>query len=409
MSGSPLAISDPRERRLVRLADLVLGAGFGVARMVGLATARSAPDLSSIRRALLFRLERAGDLLATLPAIAEIRRVLPEARLDLVVGSWNERLARASAPVDRVLALDVPWIVRDADAPRAGQAASVSDLRRVPSRRRLIRWARGLRSERYDLAADFQGDVRTNLLMWLAGARWRVGFAQAGGGAPLTAVLPYDDSIYMGDLAMRVAQILGGDPASRARWRLRLPEDAQRAARALLSRHSLTAAPVVIHPGAGRAIKQWPPERFARVADAAAARGVPVVLTGAQSDRELADAVLAAARSRDAIIDLVGATDVLELGGVFARAAAVVTPDTGPLHLAAALGVPVVAIFGPSDPRRYFSPRSTASRLVRIDLPCSPCNRIRLPPARCVGHTPDCLAGIDPAAVLAALDTILKT
>jgi ADP-heptose:LPS heptosyltransferase len=78
------------------------------------------------------------------------------------------------------------------------------------------------------------------------------------------------------------------------------------------------------------------------------------------------------------------------------------------MHLAAAVGTPVVAVFGPSDPTRYV-PSDPDHRIVRIDLPCSPCNRIRLPPARCVGHTPDCLEGIDADRVYrAALDAIAR-
>jgi len=71
------------------------------------------------------------------------------------------------------------------------------------------------------------------------------------------------------------------------------------------------------------------------------------------------------------------------------------------------VGTPVVAVFGPSDPRRY-APRGVHDTVVRIDLPCSPCNRIRLPPARCTGHTPDCLEGIATAQVLAAVDDTLR-
>ena len=77
------------------------------------------------------------------------------------------------------------------------------------------------------------------------------------------------------------------------------------------------------------------------------------------------------------------------------------------MHLANAVGTPIVAVFGPSDPRRY-APRGVRDTVVRIDLPCSPCNRIRRPPARCVGHTPDCLAGIEVAQVLAAIDETLR-
>jgi ADP-heptose:LPS heptosyltransferase len=88
-----------------------------------------------------------------------------------------------------------------------------------------------------------------------------------------------------------------------------------------------------------------------------------------------------------------GEQDLLTLAAILQRLDLFITGDTGPMHVAAAVGTPVVAVFGPSDPRRY-APGGARDRVVRIDLPCAPCNRIRLPPARCVGHMPDCLAGI---------------
>ena len=77
------------------------------------------------------------------------------------------------------------------------------------------------------------------------------------------------------------------------------------------------------------------------------------------------------------------------------------------MHLAAAVGTPVVAVFGPSDPVRY-APSGPSDRVVRVDLPCSPCNRIRLPPSRCVGHTPDCLVGVSVDRVLEAALSVLS-
>jgi ADP-heptose:LPS heptosyltransferase len=76
------------------------------------------------------------------------------------------------------------------------------------------------------------------------------------------------------------------------------------------------------------------------------------------------------------------------------------------MHLAHAVGCPVVAVFGPSDPRRY-APRGPRDRVVRVDLPCAPCNRIRQPPSRCVGHTPDCLSGVSVAAVISAIADVI--
>jgi len=77
-----------------------------------------------------------------------------------------------------------------------------------------------------------------------------------------------------------------------------------------------------------------------------------------------------------------------------------VSSDTGPMHLAAAVGTPVVALFGPADPRRY-GPRAATEHILRVDLPCSPCGQVRLPPVRCRGHVPDCMDGITAAAVIA--------
>jgi ADP-heptose:LPS heptosyltransferase len=129
------------------------------------------------------------------------------------------------------------------------------------------------------------------------------------------------------------------------------------------------------------------------------------VLTGASDDRAQVDAVRAGLPS-DRIQDVSGHADLLTLAAIFQRVALLVTGDTGPMHLAHAVGTPIVAIFGPSDPVRY-APRGALDRLVRIDLPCAPCNRIRRPPARCTGHTPDCLAGIGVSGVLEAIDEVL--
>ena len=127
-------------------------------------------------------------------------------------------------------------------------------------------------------------------------------------------------------------------------------------------------------------------------AQLAGARGATIVLTGSDADRPLVDVVkrdLAGVR----VVDASGALDLPTLAALLARLDLFVTGDTGPMHLAAAVGTPVVALFGPSRPGRY-GPRATLERVVRVDLPCSPCGRVRLPPERCRGHVPDCMDGI---------------
>jgi len=162
-----------------------------------------------------------------------------------------------------------------------------------------------------------------------------------------------------------------------------------------------------IHVSAGRAVKQWPEAQFRQVAERLIRdRAAGIVLTGAPEDRAQVD-VVRCGLPVDRVVDLCGGASLLTVAAVIEQLDLVVTGDTGPMHVAHAVGTPGVAVFGPSDPRRY-GPRGVHDIVVRIDLPCSPCNRIRLPPARCTGHTPDCLAGIETAQVLAAIDEALR-
>jgi ADP-heptose:LPS heptosyltransferase len=161
-----------------------------------------------------------------------------------------------------------------------------------------------------------------------------------------------------------------------------------------------------MHVSGGRAIKQWDPDRFAELASRLTrARRATIVLSGSAADRPLIDSVARTIAPSD-VIDIAGRLDLPALAAVLEQLDVLVTGDTGPMHLAAAVGARVVAVFGPSDPVRY-APRDPRHRIVRIDLPCSPCNRIRLPPERCVGHTPDCLTGIDVDMVYRAVEMTL--
>jgi ADP-heptose:LPS heptosyltransferase len=163
---------------------------------------------------------------------------------------------------------------------------------------------------------------------------------------------------------------------------------------------------VGVHASGGRESKQWHLDRFADVARAlASGRGATIVLTGADSDRPQIDRVRAGL-SGVPVIDVGGALELPTLAAVLGELDVLITGDTGPMHLASAMGTPIVALFGPSNPARY-GPRAAIERVLRIDLPCSPCGQVRLPPERCRGHVPDCLDGIGVDAVVAAAMDVL--
>jgi lipopolysaccharide heptosyltransferase II len=378
-----LQIYDSRERWAVGLADAGLRLATAPERMW-----RAPRHDTPPRRVLVLRLERIGDLLMTHEALALLRHRLPSAGIDLVVASWNESLAHAMAVADRVDVLDPPWLARD----RPGSTWT-----------RLRSHARGWRRRGYDLAINLEPDIRSNLLLWWSGAARRVGYFTGGGGALLTDAAAYDPARHTRDNAMRLIALAVPDQADAlpGRPRLHLSDAARERARDLLA-PAVGAVCVGIHASGGRLVKQWHPGRFAEVAAALGREyGATIVLTGSPGDVELVRAVEAGVPGSVRVLNLCGQGDVLDLAAVLERLAVFVTGDTGPMHLAAAVETPVVALFGPSIPARY-APLSAGSRVVRVNLPCSPCNRIRLPPDRCRGHVPDCLDGISVGAVLAA-------
>ena len=336
-----------------------------------------------------------------LPAIRDVRSLAPTSEIDLVVGSWNASLAQAIPFVTRVMTLDARWLGRDG----GGQG--------LPA---LMKEARRWRRHQYDLAINFEPDVRSNLLLALAGAAWTVGWKSGGGGPVLDVSADFDPRTHTIANARRLVRTaFDRTAAESARPLLTIPDAAVRAASDRLGTNTSRSGPRIgMHVSGGRAIKQWDLDRFAEVAARLIdTRRATIVLTGSPADRPLVDRVTRALAPRP-IIDATGNIDLLEVAALLQHHDLFVTGDTGPMHLAYTVGTPVVAVFGPSAPQRYgpmgpfdAAQDRPADRIVRVDLPCSPCNRSRQPPSRCVGHTPDCLTGVSADAVFDAALAVL--
>jgi ADP-heptose:LPS heptosyltransferase len=155
---------------------------------------------------------------------------------------------------------------------------------------------------------------------------------------------------------------------------------------------------VAVHPGGGRAVKQWDLGRWAEVAQRLQREfQATILLTGSEADAPMAQALSRALPFRP--VDLTGRLNLRETLALVAELDLFLSPDTGTMHGACAVGTPSVSVFGPSDPVRYFSGGSgeTGGRhvVVRSELWCAPCNLIRKPPAECdTGAPPECLSRV---------------
>ncbi len=391
VSGTASRIYDPTERLLLGALDLP------GRLLLGWRRSQSQPlDRARVREVLVLRLDRIGDVVMSLPALAELRAALPHARIRLAVGAWSEGIAR-SAPVDEILVWSAPWVGRPSEG-----AMSFASLAGA---------ARALRTTSLDLAIDLQGDVRASILMSLSGARARVGYANTGGGYLLTHVIALDETITWVEQNRRaVAGAIGASPPVAHDP---LTEADRRFAEDLLRNlHLEERRPLVgLHPSGGRLVKQWDVAGWAEVALRLQKDfGATLLVTGSEADRPLADALAKALPTKP--IDLTGRLGVRETLAVIARLDLFLSPDTGPMHMACAVKTPSVSVFGPSDPGRYFSGGSGASGtrhvVIRAELWCSPCNLIRKPPRECAGpEPPECLRLVTTDAVYAAAARLL--
>ncbi len=307
-------------------------------------------------RILIVRLGAMGDVLHGLPAAAALRRDLPSARIDWVIESrWAELLCAAgearTAPrsplkplVDTVYEVDTRAL-RSASGWEWKQAAKT--LRRI-------------RAVKYDAAIDLQGAMKSGLIAALSGARETIGFART---REAPAALLYDRRITTQarhvveenlELVATVAGSIAPAPAE-------LPSDRGADAWCELElRKRGRYDYVLLSPGVGWGAKRWAPERYGEVAKRMAAEGLASFVNTGPGEEKLAREVEAASAGHAARIH----TSLGLLIALIRRAKLVIGGDSGPTHLAAALGIPVVAIFGPTDPARN-GPYGTRSVVLR--------------------------------------------
>ncbi len=298
---------------------------------------------------LILRIGAMGDVLHALPAVTALRALHPEWQIDWAVDPRWAPLLQVPSAVDRIYLVPTrAWKKRPLSLGTAQQILGLKDA---------------LRSGAYDLCVDMQGTIRSSIVGKMSAAERFVGPA-----APRERIarLLYGERIAVSaaHVVDQACELLGaavGESLHPAAVSLPVDEAAETWCSAAIARVCHGRPFVVMAPSAGWGAKQWPPERFGAVAAALAHRGYLTLINTAGNSND-APAYRAAAASEGAA--QVIPCNILQLVALLRRAALLIGGDTGPLHLAAALGRPVVGLYGPTDPARN-GPYTEAGRVLR--------------------------------------------
>ena len=360
----------------------------------------STPDLlAGVERIAVLRASRLGDFLFAVPALEALRAAYPGAQIVLLGADWHVRLLTGRpGPVDRVVPVPVTRGVRD---PRPGEEEDPAAVEE---------FAAAMRAERFDLAVQMHGGGRwSNPLVARLGARHTLGL-RAPDAPPLDRTLPY--AWYQPEVlrCLELVGLVGAGPVT-LRPRLSLVDADRAEAAAVLPGGD--GPLVALHPGACDPRRRWPARSFAAVGDALAARGARVVVTGSGDEAPVVKEVLTTMTHQ--AVPLLDAVSIGGLAAVYARCDVLVANDTGPLHLAGAVGTATVAVYwagnlinaGPMTRLRHRAHVSWTTR-------CPACGAVLPEPelpaehhGRLCRHEDSWVSDVEPSAVVAdAVDLI---
>lgn len=302
-----------------------------------------------MKRILLIKLRYIGDVVLSTPLLPLLRKRFPEAALTFLANPGTESVLFGNPHLEEISVM-----------PRDGWIRQLGFMQK-------------LRQAGFDGVVDLTDGDRSAFLTYWTGAAVRLGFNRENRwrGKLYTQVLPLAyGSMHMVDYHAQALRALGiNDPIGEPELYLR-PEDQDQGDQVLTSLQIGHAPLVLLHPSARYVDKAWPPERFAALADWLAGQGAVVALIGHQQEVLIGQQIFNLTKSKPRI--LMGQTRLLQLAAVMKRSALFVGNDGGPMHMAAAVGCPVLGLFGPTDPH-VWGPRGKKASVIYKGLDCQQC------------------------------------
>jgi heptosyltransferase-1 len=310
------------------------------------------------KKILIIKPSSLGDIVHSLPFLNAVRTCFPKTEIHWVIAKGFEGLLEGHPMINRL------WIInKDAWKKIKNVKGTINELKSL---------FKDLKKEKFDLVVDLQGLLRSGVLTAATGAPVRIGFSEAREGSTVfyTHKVKGGKDIHAVDRYLKIADFLGC-PSTGVYFPLPLYSKSS----------SLTQVPedyAVIVPGARWKTKIWPPEKFGKLSSKLP---LSTLIVGGKGDIDAANEI--ASLSNGKAISLAGKTDIKELIEIMKAARFVISNDSGPLHIAAALGIPVFAIFGPTDPSRT-GPYGKDHTVIKEETSCSPCFRRKCSDMKCM-------------------------
>lgn len=351
--------------------------------------------LSSLRRALVIKLRHHGDVLLTSPVFAGLKAAAPDCEIDALVYRDTAPLLEGHPAISQIHTIDRGW-------------KKLSPLAQLGAEWALLT---ALRHRRYDLVIHLTEHRRGAWLTRLLAPRWSVAPAYRKGGkfwrnsfSHLVSA-PGHALRHTVERNLDALRVLGIHPPPAGRKLVLVPgAEAEAKIDALLAEAGLAAGDFIhLHPGSRWLFKCWPVEKTAALIEQLNADGHRLVLTAAPDERERAMIAELRRLSAAPVLDLSGQLSLRELAALTARAKLFVGVDSAPMHIAAAMGTPVAALFGPSGDKEW-GPWMVRQKVLTSDHSCRPCGN-----DGCGGSkVSDCLVTLPVTQVLAACEQLLK-
>jgi ADP-heptose:LPS heptosyltransferase len=359
-------------------------------RVLGRRRDDGTPPPRSVRRVLVVQWDHLGDAVITTAMLPALRAAYPSASIDVLAAPWNSEVFAARRDIARIHLSRWNRFRRDYGALLWPLA--------------VVYWAWKLRSYGYDLAIDVRGDSTIALTIWSAGIPHRVGWDCAGAGFLLTQSVPFVRGRPEVQSRTAILRTLGIEPKEPIAPDWRPTPDARRFVTELLGEFRRARRLLVLHVGAGTTAKRWPIEHWRELLGRAVVElDARVILVGGPGEMPIAEEITER-RYWPNVMDWTGRLSVDQLAALAARASVYVGADSGPAHVAAAVGAKVVVLFSGTNDLPQWRPHGAhvVPLSHTVGLVCTPCYRTKCPLA---GHP--CMSGLTPTTVMKAIASAL--